>query len=89
MIVTIREARACLAEAGIELGCVRRQRMGSKCQTSYQVTTPVGNEIYMASGDICALLRDLKSLKNHVPTDSVRMRSGGDGDGTCWFGEGG
>jgi len=57
--MTIKEARQCLAKAGIGLGKVHRRDTGSGCETIYPIITPVGNTMEFHDDEFVGLLRDL------------------------------
>ncbi len=62
MRISVREARTRLATAGIELGQSLQERTASGKITGFQVTTPVGTEVFMRPRDVAGLLRDLNML---------------------------
>ena len=61
MKITIQEARKRLAKSGIELGQACHQQLNSGRKTSYQVTTPIGTQLYLQAREVVGLLRDLES----------------------------
>jgi hypothetical protein len=58
----MQDARKRLAKAGFTLGQVRNRSVNQQMHPSYQVTMPLGNEVYLDSREVIALLRDLQSL---------------------------
>ena len=66
MKISMQDARQRLAKAGFELGEVRNRSINHRTITSYQVTMPLGNDVYLDSREIVALLRDMRD-KRTIP----------------------
>jgi hypothetical protein len=60
MSISIKDARKRLGKAGIALGQGYRTQNESGSKTTFQVTTPIGTELQLDSGEVVGLLQDLQ-----------------------------